>query len=243
VPTSVSEQELLKFRHLGQKWWDATGPMAPLHQIQPHRLDYIKKQAAIHFSRSLDTVLKDLDIVDVGCGGGLVCEPLARMEANVVGIDPEKQNILAAAHHAKGQNLSIDYKEDTVERFLENSTQRFDIVLSLEVIEHVENINLYLQACSKLLKPTGILILSTLNRTTKSFLFAILGAEYCLRWLPVGTHDWKKFVKPAELKTMLAANNIITSDTCGLNYNAIHKTWNFSQTDFPVNYFLTGTHK
>lgn len=240
VQTTVNDQELSKFRDLGARWWDTSGPMAPLHRIQPHRLDYIREQVSLHFERHPDTVMQGLDVIDVGCGGGLVCEPLARLGAHVTGIDPETQNIVAAATHAEAQNLAITYRAQTVDQFLATTpAQKFDVVLSLEVVEHVDHIDMYLQDCFKLLKPDGIVILSTLNRTAKSFALAILGAEYVLRWLPIGTHQWSKFVTPAELTSYIVADNLRVVDTTGLVYNPLHRSWAVSKSDLDVNYFIT----
>lgn len=239
--TTTDTSELSKFSTLGQEWWQPSGRMKPLHMLQPHRLDYIKEQAAIHFQAHPDHVLQGKRIIDVGCGGGLVCEPLTRLGALVTGLDPEPANITAALEHAALHGLSIDYQAQTIEDYTQSHDEKFDIILSLEVVEHVANLPEYLRLCAHVLKPGGLMILSTLNRTPQSFALAKVGAEYVLRWLPIGTHDWEKFVKPQELQEILEPNGLTIVDTCGLNYNPLMRTWSFSRTHYPVNYFMTAT--
>jgi 2-polyprenyl-6-hydroxyphenyl methylase/3-demethylubiquinone-9 3-methyltransferase len=204
-------------------------------------MEYIKTQICTHFRRDAEgfSSLTGLRIADIGCGGGLVTEPLCRLGADVTGIDAGEDNIKAARLHAAQQGLAIDYKATTVEELAEAGKEKFDVVTALEIIEHVADPELFIASCCKLVKKNGMLILSTLNRTPKSFALGIIAAEYILRWLPAGTHDWKKFVKPSELARPLKQHGLKTVDISGLVYNPLKRSFSLSKTDIDVNYFLT----
>lgn len=233
-------EEISRFDALGAQWWDESGPMAPLHRMNPARLGYIRDQACRHFSLPARPLqfLKGLDIVDIGCGGGLVTEPLCRMGAEVTGIDAGEENIRIAGGHAEKQGLKIRYLATTAES-LAAKGKTFDVVLALEIIEHVANPALFLKSCAALVRPGGLLILSTLNRTPKSFLLGIVAAEHILRWLPAGTHDWKKFMKPGEVALMLEKHGMETTDVSGLSFSPLSGEFSLSKKDMGVNYFLT----
>ena len=236
--TTVDRAEVERFAALADQWWDPRGKMRPLHKFNPVRLSYIRDRICERFRRdpkSLES-LKGLRILDVGCGGGLVCEPLARLGAAVVGIDPGRPNIEAARIHAAKGGLSIAYRVATAEE-LADAGERFDVVLALEVVEHVTDVTLFVHRCAEMVKPGGLMIAATLNRTLKSFALAIVGAEYVLRWLPVGTHRWEKFVTPDELEAALAAAGLSVSDETGVIYNPFVDEWRRA-ADMDVNYML-----
>src|SRR5215467_6529377 len=237
--TSVDSTEVERFsRHAGD-WWNPRGPMAALHKFNPVRLAYIRDQAAACFGRDpkkLDC-LKGLRILDIGCGGGILSEPLARLGATMVGADPSEDNIAAAQAHAGQVGVAVDYRATTAEDLCA-AGERFDVVLAMEVVEHVADVNVFVETCAAMVKPGGLMIAATLNRTLKSFAFAIVGAEYVLRWLPRGTHQWDKFVTPDELDIAMAQAGLEVSDETGVIYNPLTDQWRLS-SDMDVNYLLT----
>ena len=230
---TVNKKEIDKFSKLAREWWDPNGKFKPLHKFNPVRLDYIKKSILKKLKKRDDTYLKNVKILDIGCGGGLLCEPLTRLGAQVVGIDASNKNIKIAKIHAKKSDLKINYYCTTPENF--NYKEKFDVVLNMEIVEHVEDVNLFLKESSKFLKKNGIMFIATLNKTLKSYFFAILGAEYILRWLPIGTHDWNMFVKPSELVEICKKNSLMLEEILGVKYNIISRDWELS-TDNNVNY-------
>ena len=230
---TVNKKEIDKFSKLAKEWWDPNGKFKPLHKFNPVRLDYIKKSMLKKLKKGDGTYLKNVKILDIGCGGGLLCEPLTRLGAQVVGIDASNKNIKIAKIHAKKSDLKINYYCTTPENF--NYKEKFDVVLNMEIVEHVEDVNLFLKESSKFLKKNGIMFIATLNKTLKSYFFAILGAEYVLRWLPIGTHDWNMFVKPGELVEMCKKNSLMLEEILGVKYNIISRDWELS-TDDNVNY-------
>jgi 2-polyprenyl-6-hydroxyphenyl methylase / 3-demethylubiquinone-9 3-methyltransferase len=235
MTSTINAAEIHKFEEMAATWWDEDGPMKVLHRFNPVRLRYIRDQAFKHFgTRSLE----GLTIADVGCGGGVLCEPLARLGAQVTGLDPAEKNISVARHHARLSELSIDYRTEHAEALVAQG-QQFDIVLAMEVIEHVENPDFFVQSVSDLVKPGGLLFMATLNRTARSFAFAIIGAEYVLRWLPRGTHDWKKFVTPDEMRQMMMQQGLSVLDTHGVIYAPLQDEWRLSR-DRGVNYMMVG---
>ena len=236
---SVDPAEIARFSKLSEEWWDPNGKMAPLHKINPLRLGYIRDAACAKFARNPRslTCLEGLRVLDIGCGAGLLCEPLARLGAEVIGVDPAASNIAAARLHAERGHLSIDYRCTTVEAI--DPHERFDLVLAMEVVEHVTDVGAFLGHCAALMKPTGLMVASTLNRTWKSFALAIVGAEYVLRWLPRGTHRWDKFITPDELAQHLGASRLTVSDRVGVIYNPLADRWSISARDLDVNYMVT----
>jgi 2-polyprenyl-6-hydroxyphenyl methylase / 3-demethylubiquinone-9 3-methyltransferase len=235
---TVDEDEVARFSRMAGQWWDARGPMAPLHKFNPVRLGYIRDRAAAHFDRDakrLDS-LKGLRILDIGCGGGILSEPLARLGASVVGADPSESNIAVAQHHAAQAGLAIDYRSTTAE-VLAEAGESFDVVLAMEVIEHVADVGLFVDLAASMVKPGGLLFVATLNRTMKSFALAIVGAEYVLRWLPRGTHQWDKFVTPNELEIAIEKADFRITDETGVIYNLLADRWQLS-TDMDVNYMV-----
>lgn len=237
---TVDEKDVAQFEQLGAKWWDESGPMKPLHRLNPVRLDYIRRMACAHFGINAEKMgaLDGLTAADIGCGGGIVAEPLARMGAAVTGIDAGEENIRAARAHAEVSGLSIDYKVMTAEALAEDGAQ-FDIVTALEVVEHVADVDLFLSSCAALVRPGGLLVVSTLNRTAKSLVLGIGMAEYVLRWLPVGTHDWKKFLKPSETAAPLMTAGLEVIDVSGLIYDPLRLKFRISDSDLDVNYLMT----
>lgn len=236
--TTIDQDEIDHFSRIAAEWWNPQGKFRPLHQFNPARLAYIREKICLEFNRdpvSL-TPFENLRILDIGCGGGLLCEPMARLGATVVGADAAHTNIEVAKVHAAQNGLSIDYRTTTAEA-LANDGEQFDIVLNMEVVEHVADVNLFIAATAKMLKPQGVMFVSTLNRTWKSWGLAIIGAEYILRWLPKGTHDYKKFLKPQELKNFLFQNALTVVDEIGITYNPLNDSWNCSK-DTDVNYML-----
>ncbi|MGH6716332.1 MAG: bifunctional 2-polyprenyl-6-hydroxyphenol methylase/3-demethylubiquinol 3-O-methyltransferase UbiG [Bradyrhizobium sp.] len=236
-PSTVDPAEVAKFSRLSQEWWDPKGRMAPLHRINPLRLGYIRDAACRKFDRNVKSLncLSGLRILDIGCGAGLLCEPLARLGAQVIGVDPSPSNIAAARLHADRGHLSIDYRCTTVEEM--DVRERFDIVLAMEVVEHVSDVGLFVKRCASMLKPGGLMVASTLNRNWKSFALAIVGAEYVLRWLPRGTHQWDKFVTPDELAKYLLDNRLAITEQSGVVYSPFADRWSLS-TDMGVNYMV-----
>ncbi|WP_375623539.1 MULTISPECIES: bifunctional 2-polyprenyl-6-hydroxyphenol methylase/3-demethylubiquinol 3-O-methyltransferase UbiG [unclassified Bartonella] len=238
TPTTIDQSEIDHFSRIATEWWNPQGKFRPLHQFNPTRLAYIREKICLEFNRdpaSL-TPFDNLKILDIGCGGGLVSEPMARLGAMVVGVDASQTNIEVAKIHAAQNDLLIDYRTTTAEA-LANEGEKFDIILNMEVVEHVADVNLFIAATAKMLKPQGLMFVATLNRTWKAWGLAIVGAEYILRWLPKGTHDYKKFLKPRELKKFLSQNALTVTDEIGITYNPLKDSWNRSK-DMDVNYLL-----
>ena len=236
--SSVDINEIEHFARDSAHWWDESGPFAPLHHMNPVRMRYIRGQIETHFDLDPKSLkpFENIKILDVGCGGGLICEPLARLKARVTGIDADETAIAVAKEHAQQSGLNIDYQCTTSDSLAKRND--FDVVLALEIIEHVTDINLFVKSCIDLCKPGGLLIFSTLNRTPKSFALGIVAAEYILRWVPRGTHHWKKFVKPSELSRILRCHDAETKDISGLIYNPLNHGFSLSNNDLEVNYFL-----
>ena len=237
--STVDEAEVARFSALAAEWWNPRGKMGVLHKFNPVRLGFIKEAACRRFERDgkrLDC-LTGLRVLDIGCGGGLLCEPLARLGAAVVGADPATANIAAARLHAADAGLAIDYRETTAEA-LADAGERFDIVLAMEVVEHVADVGLFLRRCAEMVRPGGMMLVATINRTLKSFAFAIVGAEYVLRWLPRGTHRWDKFVTPNELEVAMERAGLRRRDERGVVYNLLADSWQLSD-DMDVNYMMT----
>jgi 2-polyprenyl-6-hydroxyphenyl methylase / 3-demethylubiquinone-9 3-methyltransferase len=237
--STVDDAEVAHFDAMAASWWDPRGEMRALHMINPVRLAYIHEAACRHFHRDpkrLDC-LQGLRILDIGCGAGLLSEPLARIGAAVVGADPSESNIKMAMVHASQSQLDIDYRPVTAEA-LADAGERFDIVLAMEVVEHVADVPLFIKRCAEMVKPGGLMVAATLNRTFKSFALAIVGAEYVLGWLPRGTHQWDKFVTPNELEAALERHGLRVADETGVVYNLIADRWDIS-TDMDVNYMVT----
>jgi 2-polyprenyl-6-hydroxyphenyl methylase/3-demethylubiquinone-9 3-methyltransferase len=235
--TTINKEEIQKFSNLADEWWDVNGKFKPLHMFNPIRIEYILDQISNHFKLDIvqENLLKNLEILDIGCGGGLISEPMARLGGNVTGIDAAEKNIQIASIHSKKNNLKINYLNNSPEELKERN--KFDIILNLEVVEHVDNLDLYLQSCSKLLKKNGLMFTATINRTLTSYIKAIVGAEYILRWLPIGTHDWNKFIKPEELEKKLNNQNFTTNNIKGLSFNPILNKWKKSE-NLSVNYII-----
>ena len=236
--TTVNKIEIEKFSKLAKDWWNPNGKFKPLHLFNPTRISFIKEKLISYFklNSNTDEPLKKLKILDIGCGGGLLCEPLSRLGAEMTGIDASKNNIEVAKLHSKEMNLNINYINCAPENF--NFKNKFDVILNMEVIEHVSNVEIFIQNCSKLTRENGIMFVATINRNLKSYLFAILGAEYILRWLPIGTHDWNKFLTPEELKIITNKNNFSTDEVIGMKFNPLIKKW-YKSTDSSVNYIST----
>jgi 2-polyprenyl-6-hydroxyphenyl methylase/3-demethylubiquinone-9 3-methyltransferase len=235
--STVDPAEVARFSKLSEEWWDPKGKMAPLHRINPLRLGFIRDAACRKFDRNARRLgcLGGLRVLDIGCGAGLLCEPLARLGANVTGIDPSETNIAAAKLHAGRGGLLIDYRCMSVEDI--DPRERFDLVLAMEVVEHVTDVGAFLEHCTALLKPSGLMVVSTLNRTWKSFALAIVGAEYILRWLPRGTHQWDKFVRPEELREHLNHSGFEITEQSGVVYTPFADRWSLS-SDVDVNYMV-----
>jgi 2-polyprenyl-6-hydroxyphenyl methylase/3-demethylubiquinone-9 3-methyltransferase len=235
---TIDRAEVERFSALAAEWWNPRGKMAPLHKFNPVRIGYIRDRTAERFGRDarrLDS-LKGLRMLDIGCGGGLLSEPLARLGASMVGVDPSETNIAVAAEHAAQSDLAIDYRCSTAED-LAASGERFDVVLAMEVVEHVADVPLFVRSCADMVKPGGMMIAATLNRTLKSFALAIVGAEYILRWLPVGTHRWDKFVTPNELEIAMEQGGLAVTADQGVIYNPLADRWQLSR-DIDVNYMM-----
>ena len=232
--SSVNKKEIEKFSKMAAEWWDPKGKFKPLHKFNPIRIKYIKENIINDFKLKNKTKpLDKIDILDVGCGGGLLSEPMQRLGANVTGIDASIKNIKIAKLHAKKNKLKINYLCSSPEKLKIN--KKFDVILNMEIVEHVEDIEFFLNSCSKLLKKNGLMFVATINKTLKSYMFAIVGAEYVLKWLPIGTHEWEKFVKPEDLKNILKKNNLVLNSLDGMNFNMIKDEWNISK-DISVNY-------
>jgi len=236
---TVDVAEVRRFSRLAGEWWDPRGKMAVLHKFNPVRLAYIRDAACRQFGRDArrPPCLKGIRILDIGCGGGILSEPLARLGAEVVGADPSPNNIEAAKLHAERGGLTIDYRVTAAET-LADGGERFDVVLAMEVVEHVADVDLFVRRCAEMVKPGGLMVAATLNRTVKSFALAIVGAEYVLRWLPRGTHQWDKFVTPNELDIAMTQAGLRVGDETGVIYNPLADQWRLS-SDMDVNYMLT----
>tara|TARA_B100001250_G_scaffold405332_1_gene422655 strand:- start:1035 stop:1763 length:729 start_codon:yes stop_codon:yes gene_type:complete len=231
---TINKKEIEKFSKMAEEWWDPIGKFKPLHKFNPIRIKYIKDNLIKDFDlKNKKKPLSGLKILDIGCGGGLLSEPMARLGANVTGIDPSSKNIKVAKHHLKKSKLNIKYFECSPERF--NSNSKFDVILNMEIIEHVENVDTFIKQSSRFLNKQGVMFIATLNQTLKSYLFAIIGAEYILRWLPIGTHEWEKFVKPEDLIKICEKNSLKLKQINGMNFNPITDKWNIT-TDKSVNY-------
>ena len=237
MTSTIDPDEIAKFEAMAAEWWDLNGKFKPLHMLNPTRLEYITQEIAAEFSqdRNSDAPFKGLRILDIGCGGGLLCEPMARLGADVVGVDAAKGNIPVAEIHAKQSGLKIEYRHDTAEN-LARAGEQFDVILNMEVVEHVADPQAYINACADLLKPGGLMICSTINRNPKSYLVAILGAEYVMRWLPKGTHEWDKFITPDELFAIIEKAGLKPVDRKGFVFNPLTWSWSISAKDLTVNY-------
>ncbi|MBY7649642.1 MAG: bifunctional 3-demethylubiquinol 3-O-methyltransferase/2-polyprenyl-6-hydroxyphenol methylase [Candidatus Liberibacter europaeus] len=236
---TTNQQEINKFSNIASEWWNPKGKFRPLHQINSVRVSYIKNKITEYFKRNQHDIqpFKGLRILDIGCGGGLLSEPMAKMGATVVGIDPSQENIEIAKNHSDMEGTIIDYRVACAEEIIEKN-EKFDVILNMEVIEHVENVNYFVKACCSLLLDDGLMFVSTINRNFKSMLLAIIGAEYLLRWLPKGTHQYDKFIKPVELEAMLTENDAMIIDRVGMNYNPLCNKWSISNKNMDVNYIL-----
>ena len=225
---TINKKEIEKFSKIAEEWWDPNGKFKPLHKFNPIRISYIKENiiSSLNIKNNQNKPLKNIKILDIGCGGGLLSEPMSRLGADVVGIDASDRNIKVAKLHAKKNHLNIKYLCTSPENF--NIKTKFDVILNMEIIEHVENIDFFLKSCSKLLKKNGIMFVATINKTLKSYLFAIVGAEYILKWLPIGTHDWEKFVKPDNLVNILEKYNLKLNSLDGMKFNIIKDEWSLS---------------
>jgi len=232
--TSVNKKEIDKFSKMANEWWDPEGKFKPLHKFNPIRIKYIKENIINNFKLKNKTKpLFGVNILDIGCGGGLLSEPMSRMGANVTGIDASDKNIKIAKLHSKKNKLKINYLCSSPEKL--KIKKKFDVILNMEIVEHVEDIDFFLKSCSKLLKKNGLMFVATINKTLKSYVFAIVGAEYVLRWLPIGTHEWEKFVKPEDLKKILMKYHLSLKKLDGMNFNIIKDEWNISK-DLSINY-------
>ena len=231
---TINKKEIEKFSKIAEEWWNPQGKFKPLHKFNPIRISYIKENIINTFKlTNQEKPLHKVKILDIGCGGGLLSEPMSRLGAEVFGIDASEKNINVAKLHAKKNNLNITYKCISPEKF--NTEIKFDVILNMEIIEHVENVDFFLKSCSKLLKKKGIMFVATLNKTLKSYLFAIIGAEYILRWLPIGTHSWEKFINPEDLISILKKYNLRMELIDGMKFNLIKDEWSVSP-DKSVNY-------
>jgi 2-polyprenyl-6-hydroxyphenyl methylase/3-demethylubiquinone-9 3-methyltransferase len=237
--TTVDEEEVARFSALADEWWDPRGKMAPLHKLNPVRLRYIRDQVCRHFARNAKALdcLTGLRLLDIGCGAGILAEPLARIGGQVVAVDPSTANIAAARLHAKENEVAVDYRVGTAEA-LADAGERFDVVLAMEVVEHVADVNLFVRRCADMVRPGGLMVLATINRTLKSFALAIVGAEYILGWLPRGTHRWDKLVTPNELDIALELAGLRVIDERGVVYDLLTDGWRLAR-DTDVNYMIT----
>ena len=236
--TTVDKTEIEKFSKLASDWWNPNGKFKPLHLFNPVRIKFIKEKLIYYFGLdpNVQEPLKKMNILDIGCGGGLLCEPLIRLGATVTGIDASKNNIEVAKFHAKEMNLNINYIKCSPENLEFKNT--FNVILNMEVVEHVSNVDLFIQNCSNLIEKNGIMFIATINKNLKSYLYAVLGAEYILRWLPIGTHDWEKFLTPQELEIIAIRNNFTMDEVVGIKFNFFSKKW-LKSTDASVNYIST----
>jgi len=231
---SINKKEIEKFSRIAEEWWNPNGKFKPLHNFNPIRIKYIKDNIVKDFNiKNSSKPFKNIKILDIGCGGGLLSEPMHRLGASVFGIDASKKNIEVAKFHAKKSRLKINYKVASPEKL--KTKVKFDVILNMEIVEHVEDINFFIKESSKLLRKNGIMFIATLNKTLKSYAFAIIGAEYILKWLPIGTHDWEKFVKPNNLINISKKNNLILKKLDGMKFNILDNSWEISG-DTSVNY-------
>ena len=236
--TTIDKTEIEKFSKMAGDWWNPNGKFKSLHLFNPIRITFIKEKLISHFKRDLNNKkpLKKLKILDIGCGGGLLCEPLSRLGGIMTGIDASNNNIKVAKLHSKEMNLNIEYIHCPPENL--NFKNEFDVILNMEVVEHVSDTNLFIKNCSKLIKKNGIMFVATINQNLKSYVFAILGAEYILRWLPIGSHDWNKFLTPEDLEIITNKNNFLSDEIVGIKFNLLTQTWSKSN-DTSVNYIST----
>ena len=233
---SINKKEIEKFSKIAEEWWNPNGKFKPLHNFNPIRIKYIKENIIKDFSiKNSEKPLRKINILDIGCGGGLLSEPMCRLGANVVGIDASIKNIKVAKFHAKKSKLKINYKVASPEKL--KTKLKFDVILNMEIVEHVENIDYFIKESSRLLKKNGTMFIATLNKTLKSYAFAIIGAEYILKWLPIGTHDWEKFIKPRDLVKILKKNNLSLKKLNGMKFNILDNSWKVSN-DTSVNYIV-----
>ena len=233
---SINKKEIEKFSKIAEEWWNPNGKFKPLHNFNPIRIKYIKDNIIKGFNLKISShPLKNINILDIGCGGGLLAEPMSRLGANVLGIDASKKNIEVAKFHAKKNKLKIDYKVASPETLA--SQKKFDVILNMEIVEHVENVDFFIKKSSELLKKNGIMFVATLNKTFKSYLFAIVGAEYILKWLPIGTHDWEKFISPNDLIKISQKNNLLLKKLDGVKFNLLDNSWKLNN-DTSVNYII-----
>jgi 2-polyprenyl-6-hydroxyphenyl methylase/3-demethylubiquinone-9 3-methyltransferase len=236
--TTVNDAEIAKFTAMAEEWWDPTGKFKPLHKFNPVRLAYIRDNLIAHFGRDPSSIrpFDGIRILDVGCGGGLLCEPLTRLGASVTGVDAAERNIAIAKIHAEQSGLDIDYRATTSEALVA-AGESYDVVLNMEVVEHVDNVPLYMKSCADLVAPSGLMFTATLNRTARALALAVIGAEYVLRWLPRGTHDWNKFLTPEEIIAELRRNGLKVTDQSGVSFNPLSGEWRLSR-DMAVNYMV-----
>ena len=234
--STINKKEIDKFSKIAEDWWNPEGKFKPLHQFNPERIKYIRDNTVKHFKlTNKDKPFKNLNILDIGCGGGLLSEPMSRLGGNVTGIDASEKNIISAKIHAKQNNLNISYFCNSPENF--KSNKKFDLVLNMEIVEHVEDVNFFIKKSSELLKKNGLMFVATLNRTLKSYILAIIGAEYILRWLPIGTHEWNKFLTPEELTNFGRKNSLLVQNIDGMVFNPLSNRWKVSR-DCAVNYII-----
>lgn len=238
MTTTIDTDEVAKFGAMAEEWWSPNGKFKPIHKFNPVRLAYIRDHAIAHFGKDAGArrPLEGLRVLDIGCGGGLLCEPMARLGATVVGADAAERNIKIAQIHAAQSDLEIDYRATTAED-LAASGEQFDIVLNMEVVEHVSDVPLYMKSCAQLVRPGGLMVVATINRTARAFALAIVGAEHVLRWLPVGTHSYDKFLTPEEITALVERNGMKVTDRTGVVYNPLRDTWR-QAPDMAVNYML-----
>lgn len=236
--TTIDEEEIARFSAMAAEWWSPTGKFRPLHKFNPTRLAYIRDTLIERFDCDAKAArpLEGVRILDIGCGGGLLCEPLCRLGATIVGVDASETNIGIASTHAEQSGLEIDYRASTAEALAADGEQ-FDVVLNMEVVEHVSDVNLFIETCASMVKPGGLMIIATLNRTLKSHALAIIGAEYILRWLPVGTHSWEKFITPDELSAAISPTGLSLVEKVGVTYNPLFDKWSLSK-NLDVNYMM-----
>ena len=231
---TINKKEIEKFSKIAEEWWDPKGKFKPLHNFNPLRISYLKENIIKTFNlKKKDRILSGIKILDIGCGGGLLSEPMSRLGADVFGMDASEKNIQVAKIHAKKSGLNIEYFCTSPEKF--QSSLKFDVILNMEIIEHVDDVDFFLKSCSNLLKKNGVMFVATLNKTLKSYIFAIIGAEYVMRWLPIGTHDWEKFIKPDYLINTLKKYNLSLRKIDGMKFNLIKNEWSIS-SDNSVNY-------
>jgi 2-polyprenyl-6-hydroxyphenyl methylase / 3-demethylubiquinone-9 3-methyltransferase len=237
--TTIDDAEVARFSAIADEWWDERGKFAPLHKLNPMRVAYLRAQLIRHFSRdgASATPLNNLSLVDIGCGGGLIAEPMARLGADVTGVDASATNIGVASLHAQNAGVHVHYRATTAEQLALEGAQ-FDVVFALEIIEHVADVNLFYDAITALVKPGGVLVLSTLNRTAKSYALGIIGAEYVLRWLPKGTHRWSRFIKPSEMAAAMRARGFMVDDITGITFSPLEWKFSLNAKDLDVNYLM-----